>query len=55
MTSLRMPRSLAAMALAMLMACCVGISGDMYSEGLTVVVMREAETLRIRTVEFGRP
>ena len=33
----------------------VGISGDVYSEGVTVVVMLEDDTLRIRTVEFGRP
>ena len=33
----------------------VGISGDAYSEAVTVVVMLEGDTLRIRTVEFGRP
>lgn len=33
----------------------VGISGDVYSEGVTVVVMSEDGTLRIRTIEFGRP
>jgi hypothetical protein len=33
----------------------VGISGDAYSEAVTVVVMLEDDTLRIRTVEFGRP
>ena len=33
----------------------VSIGGDMFSEAVTVVVMREADTLKIRTVEFGRP
>lgn len=29
--------------------------GDVYSEAVTVVVMLEADTLKVRTVEFGRP
>lgn len=33
----------------------VSIVGDVYSEGLTAVVMVEADTLKVRTVEFGRP
>jgi hypothetical protein len=33
----------------------VSIGGDVYSEAVIVVVAQEAETLRIRTVEFGRP
>jgi hypothetical protein len=33
----------------------VSIGGDGYSEAVTVVVMRQADRLKIRTVEFGRP
>lgn len=33
----------------------VSIGGDVYSEAVTVVVTREEEALRVRTVEFGRP
>lgn len=33
----------------------VSIGGDVYSEAMTVVVMREVDTLKVRTVEFGRP
>jgi hypothetical protein len=33
----------------------INIHGDVYSEGLTVVVMLEADTPKVRTVEFGRP
>lgn len=33
----------------------ISISGAVYSEGVTVVVVREDETLKIRAVEFGRP
>ena len=33
----------------------VSIGGDGYSEAVTVVVMLEADTLKVRSVEFGRP
>ena len=33
----------------------ISIGGDVYSEAVTVVVMGEAETLKVHTVEFGRP
>ena len=33
----------------------VSIGGDAYSEAVIVVVALEKETLKIRTVEFGRP
>lgn len=33
----------------------ISIGGDVYSEAVTVIVMEEADTLRVRTVEFGRP
>lgn len=33
----------------------VSIGGDVYSEAVTVVVVRQADSLKIRTVEFGRP
>jgi hypothetical protein len=33
----------------------VSIGGDVYSEAVIVVVALEADTLKIRTVEFGRP
>jgi hypothetical protein len=33
----------------------VSIGGDVYSEAVTVVVTRDAEDLKVRTVEFGRP
>jgi hypothetical protein len=33
----------------------ISIGGDVYSEAMTVVVMLEADTLKVRTVEFGRP
>jgi hypothetical protein len=33
----------------------ISIGGDVYSEALTVVVMQEADTLKVRTVQFGRP
>ena len=33
----------------------ISIGGDVYSEAVTVVVTREADTLRIRSVEVGRP
>ena len=33
----------------------ISIGGDVYSEAVTVVVMLEADTLKVRTVEFGRP
>jgi hypothetical protein len=33
----------------------VSIGGDVYSEAVIVVVAQEAGTLKIRTVEFGRP
>ena len=33
----------------------VSIGGDVYSEGVTVVVMSENGDARIRKVEFGRP
>jgi hypothetical protein len=33
----------------------ISIGGDVYSEALTVVVMLEGDTLKVRTVEFGRP
>jgi hypothetical protein len=33
----------------------VNIGGDVYSEGVTVIVTREADALLIRSVEFGRP
>jgi hypothetical protein len=33
----------------------LSIGGDVYSEAVTVVVMREADTYKVRTVEFGRP
>jgi hypothetical protein len=33
----------------------VSIGGEVYSEAVIVVVGLESDTLRIRTVEFGRP
>lgn len=33
----------------------ISIGGAVYSEGVTVVVVLEDDTLKIRTVEFGRP
>jgi hypothetical protein len=33
----------------------VSIGGEVYSEAVIVVVALESDTLRIRTVEFGRP
>ena len=33
----------------------ISIGGDGYSEAVTVVVMLEADMLKVRTVEFGRP
>ena len=33
----------------------ISIGGDMYSEALTLVVTREGDGLKIRSVEFGRP
>ena len=33
----------------------INIGGDVYSEAVTVVVMLEADTLKVRGVEFGRP
>jgi len=33
----------------------LSFGGDEYSEAVTVVVMREGDTLKVRTVEFGRP
>ncbi|HEX7337558.1 MAG TPA: hypothetical protein VF252_10160 [Gemmatimonadales bacterium] len=33
----------------------ISIGGSVYSEAVTLVVMREADTLKVRTVEFGRP
>jgi hypothetical protein len=33
----------------------VSVGGDVYSEAVTVVVTREGDLLKIRTVEFGRP
>ncbi len=33
----------------------ISIGGDVYSEAVTVIVMEEADTLKVRTVEFGRP
>jgi hypothetical protein len=33
----------------------VSVGGDAYSEAVTVVVTLEAEALKVRTVEFGRP
>ena len=33
----------------------ISIGGDAYSEAVTVVVMLQADTLKVRTVEFGRP
>ena len=33
----------------------VSIYGDVYSEGVTVVVATEEEALKIREVEWGRP
>jgi len=33
----------------------ISIGGDAYSEAVTVIVMREADTLKVRSVEFGRP
>jgi hypothetical protein len=33
----------------------ISIGGDVYSEAVTVVVTGEADTLKVRTVEFGRP
>ena len=33
----------------------LSIGGDVYSEAVTVVVTREADRLKVRTVEFGRP
>lgn len=33
----------------------ISIGGDAYSEAVTVVVMGEGGTLKVRTAEFGRP
>jgi len=33
----------------------VSIGGDVYSEAVIVVVTVEADALKVRTVEFGRP
>jgi hypothetical protein len=33
----------------------VSVGGDVYSEAVTVVVTREGDELRVRSVEFGRP
>jgi hypothetical protein len=33
----------------------ISIGSDVYSEALTLVVMLEGNTLKVRTVEFGRP
>jgi len=33
----------------------ISIGGDVYSEAVTVVVVLEADTMKVRTVEFGRP
>lgn len=33
----------------------ISIGGDVYSEAVTVVVMAEGDTLKVRTVVFGRP
>lgn len=33
----------------------VSIGGDVYSEGITAIVMEEKEELRIRAIEWGRP
>jgi hypothetical protein len=33
----------------------VSVGGDVYSEAITVVVTREDDELKVRTVEFGRP
>jgi len=33
----------------------ISIGGETYSEAVTVVVALEADTPKIRTVEFGRP
>ena len=33
----------------------ISIGGDAYGEAVTVVVMLQADTLKVRTVEFGRP
>jgi hypothetical protein len=33
----------------------VSIGGDVYSEAVTIVVTREDGTMKVRTVEFGRP
>lgn len=33
----------------------ISIGGDGYSEAVTVIVTREADTLKVRSVEFGRP
>jgi hypothetical protein len=33
----------------------VSIGGDIYSEAVIVVVARERDSLKIRTVEWGRP
>jgi hypothetical protein len=33
----------------------ISIGGDAYSEAVTVVVMLESDTLKVRSVEFGRP
>lgn len=33
----------------------ISFGGDLYSEAVTVVVMLEADSLKIRSVEFGRP
>ena len=33
----------------------ISIGGDVYSEAVTLVVMGEGDTLRVRSVEFGRP
>ncbi|MBC8006787.1 MAG: hypothetical protein H7X76_01930 [Prolixibacteraceae bacterium] len=33
----------------------VSVGGDVYSEAVTVIVTSEAQALRVRSVEFGRP
>lgn len=33
----------------------ISIGSDVYSEAVTVVVVLEADTLKVRSVEFGRP
>jgi hypothetical protein len=33
----------------------ISIGGEVYSEAVSVIVMLEADTLKVRSVEFGRP